>query len=187
MGFPEMFAVKRDSALAQNPVGSAWAKQCYAFVHMCLYGEGQRYQKGFIKFLTRLVQEEPSEALFKECFGESYRSMGASLRGYVNAAAYKSMEWNAGKGSKGFADFAPITLHDASQADVGRIKGETFALAGYRDAAQIELITAYRRGERDARLLAALGLFENTSPARRGVSGAGAFTVYRSRSSGRQW
>ncbi|WP_438482437.1 tetratricopeptide repeat protein [Oleiharenicola lentus] len=162
MGFPEMFAVKRESRLAQNPIGSSWAKQCYAFVHMCLYGEGQRYQKGFLKFITRLTKEEPSEALFKECFETGYRSMGTTLRSYVTGAAYKSMEWNAGKGSKGFADFSKIVPREATQGEVGRIKGETYTLGGHRDEAQRELITAYRRGERDPRLLAALGLFEQS-------------------------
>lgn len=161
MGFPEMFAVKRDSMLARNPVGSSWAKQCYAFVHMGLYGEGQRYQKGLLQFLTRLQKEPLSEPLFKECFGAGYRSMGASLRGYVTGASYKSMTWKAAKGSKGFADLAPIVLREATQAEVGRIKGEAYLLAGHRGAAQAELFTAYRRGERDPQLLAAIGLFED--------------------------
>src|SRR6185369_6107009 len=33
----EMFNVKAESDTARNSVGSAWAKQCYAFVHYCLY------------------------------------------------------------------------------------------------------------------------------------------------------
>jgi hypothetical protein len=160
MGFPELFAVKRDSALARNPVGSAWAKQCYAFVHLCLYGRGHNYQSGFLKFVARLAKEEPSEQLFKECFGVSYRSMGATLRGYVNGASYEMMEWRALKGSKGFKGLEPVVLREATQAEVGRIKGETYLIAGHRERAQVELVTAYRRGVRAPELLAALGLFE---------------------------
>ena len=43
-----------------------WGKQAYAFVHMCLYGRGLKYQKPFLQFITRLDREPLSEALFKE-------------------------------------------------------------------------------------------------------------------------
>lgn len=160
MGFPELFAVQRDSALAKNAIGSSWAKQSYAFLHMCLYGSDRRFQKGMLTFIKRLGNEPASEALFKECFGVSYRSMGATLRGYITGATYRSMDYRALKGEKFFSDQLPLVIRDATQSEIGRIKGETYLLAGHDEAAQQELVTAYRRGERDPQLLAALGLFE---------------------------
>jgi hypothetical protein len=139
-------------------LGSNWAKQSCAFVHMCLYGEHQRYQKGFLTFITRTAKEAPTEALFKECFGVSYRTMLIEIRGYIDVTSYKSLEWNS-KG--GFPEPAPIALREATQSEVGRIKGEAFAMAGRTDAARAEFIAPYIRGERDPQLLAALGLYDH--------------------------
>src|SRR5207302_1840995 len=53
-----------------------WSAECYAFVHMCLYGRGQRYQAGFVKFVGRVASSgTPTEEVFRECFKKSYRDM----------------------------------------------------------------------------------------------------------------
>ena len=43
MALDKMFAVTRESPEARNTIGGLWAKQCWLFVHLCLYGENQRY------------------------------------------------------------------------------------------------------------------------------------------------
>ncbi len=185
MPFPEMFAVTHDSAIARNPLGSNWAKQSCAFVHMCLYGVGQRYQKGFVNFLLRTstMKEPPTEALFKECFGVSYKSMLIELRGYIDFTNYKSLEWNAKGG--GFPEPAPIVLRAATEAEVGRIKGDAFIMAERMDNARVALVAPYARGERDPNLLAALGLYErsagNDERARKFLEAATAGKVVRPR------
>lgn len=156
----EFFSVTRDSPTAINPVGSLWAKQAQAFVHLCLYGEGQRYQKAFIAFVLRLQHEPPSEALFKDCFHMSYKSMGATLASYRDFTAYRTYKWRLKKGQTLPAPPA-VTFRDATPAEVGRIKGEALRLAGRNDAAHLALIAPYLRGEKDPRLLAALGLEES--------------------------
>ncbi len=159
----EMFTVTHDSPAALNPLGNnRWAKQCYAFVHMCIYGQNGRYQKPFAQFLARLSKEPPSEALFKECFKMSYKDMLDEIRGYLNVTNYKSQEFHAKKG-QGFEEPPPLVLRDATQAEIGRIKGEAFMLADHPDAARTELTAAYIRGERDPRLLAALGIFQHAA------------------------
>src|SRR5688572_4105735 len=40
--------------------GTFWNAQAYAFVHMCLYGRNQKYQRAFIQFVTRLSREHLS-------------------------------------------------------------------------------------------------------------------------------
>jgi len=159
MSFPELFAVKHDDPIARNAIGSKWAKQSTAFVHMCLYQTGQKYQKGFVTFITRTVKEPVTEALFKECFGIGYTAMLLELRGYLDFTNYKSLGWSSKKG-EGLGASAPLVLREATESEVGRIKGEALLLAGLNDAARTALITPYTRGERDPRLLAALGLYE---------------------------
>ncbi len=142
--------------------GTFWSAQCYGFVHMCLYGRGQKYQKGFIKFLSRLATEPPSEALFKECVGKTYKEMGLELRGYIDFTDYKSMQYTAKKGES-LPDPPPFTLRDASEAESGRIVGEVLRFGGHAEDARMALIAPYIRGERDPQLLAALGLAERLS------------------------
>lgn len=159
MPLPDLFAVERGSATATNPLGSIWAKESQAFVHYCLYGEGQRHQKAFITFLLRLQKEPLSEKLFKECFNKSYNSMLTDLRGYQQMAAYKAREWRMPKGQ---SNPPPplVPFREATQSEIGRIKGDTLRLAGHPEAAHAALVAPYIRGERDPRLLAALGLEE---------------------------
>ncbi len=172
----EMFAVTNESDTARNPLGSTWAKQCYAFVHWGLYGDNGKHQQAFLTFLRRLDKEPVSEALFKECFKQSYRDMGFTIRGYVEFTSHKVAGVAAKKGEK-LPEPPPFELREATDAEVGRIKGDVLRLAGHEDAAHLALIAPYIRGERDPQLLAALGLQEKAAgdPARaRGVLEAAA-------------
>lgn len=158
-----MFSVESNSDEARNSLGSTWAKQAYAFVHYCLYGDNGRHQKAFLAFISRLGRGEPaSEALFKECFGMSYKDMLLQLRGYILFTAHKAFEFQAKKGRE-LPEPPPLQLREATQAEVGRIKGQTLLLAGQPDASRLALIAPYIRGERDPQLLAALGLHERAS------------------------
>ena len=139
-----------------------WQAQAYAFVHMCLYGRGQKYQKPFLQFITRLDREPLSEALFKECFKMDYKKMALELRGYLDFTDHKYMQFTAKKGQS-LPEPPPFTLVDAPDAVVGRMKGEALRFAGRDADARNALIAPYVRGERDPRLLAALGLDEKTA------------------------
>jgi len=160
MDLGRMFSLPRASQELRNSLGSRWAKQCQAFVHLCLFGENKRHQKGFMRFLSRCTERQPDETLFRECFGIGYADMELALRHYIGSAFYASIEWNAGKGTKGLPAPADPGLREATQAEVGRIKGECSELAGHSEQAKREFITAFRRGERDPSLLASLGLWE---------------------------
>jgi len=160
--FPKFFAVSADSPEAINPLGNnVWAKQSYAFVHMCLYGRGKRYQKPFITFLSRLGKEPVSEELFKECFKMDYKKMLMELRSYVDFCDYQHQEFVL-KGA-GLGSGTPLALRDATQSEVGRIKGEAFAMGGHQAKAKAELTAPYIRGEREPLLLAALGHYERAN------------------------
>ena len=137
-----------------------WKAQCYAFVHLCLYGNNRKYQRPFLQFVTRVGEEGPSEGLFKECFGKTYRQMALEIRGHIQFTVYNAMRFEAKKGQRGLPEPPPVELRDAADADVGRIKGEVLRLGRHGDAARNALIAPFVRGERDPRLLAALGLDE---------------------------
>lgn len=139
--------------------GNFWAAQCYAWVHMCLYGRNQKYQRPFLQYLRRVQTEEVNEALFKDCFKKSYKDMALELRGYVNFTDYKAMQFKAKKGQE-LPKPPAITPVKAPDAIVGRLKGEVLRMAGHGEAASNALIAPYVRGERDPQLLAALGLDE---------------------------
>ena len=136
-----------------------WNAQAYAFVHMCLYGRGLKYQKPFVQFISRLEREPVSETLFKECFKIDYKKMALELRGYLEFTDHKYIQFSTKKGQS-LPDPPPFALRDAPDAVVGRIKGEAFRLGGHGAEARNCLIAPYVRGERDPRLLAALGLDE---------------------------
>jgi hypothetical protein len=159
--FAEMFAYTPTTK--SNPTEHAiWANQSYAFVHMCLYGEGRRYKEPFLTFVDRLKHGEPlSEALFKECFKKNYKQMATLLRSYANDAPHQSTTWKAKKGqNKNVFDLGPLDVRLATQAEISRIKGEALSLAEKTSQARDTLFLAYRRGERTPQLLAAIGLHE---------------------------
>jgi hypothetical protein len=139
-----------------------WEAQSYAFVHLCLYGRNLKYQRPFLQFITRLDKEPLSEQLFKECFKLTYKQMALELRGYLDFTDHKYMQFSAKKGQS-LKDPAPFSLLEAPDAVVGRIKGEALRLGGHDADARNALIAPYIRGERDPRLLAALGLDEKAA------------------------
>ena len=164
--------------------GTFWAAQCYCFVHYCLYGLNKKNQQAFIRYVYRLNDEEPTEALFKECFGKTYNQFATELRGHIGFTAGKKIEFRAKKGQE-IPEPPAVALKPGSDADVGRIKGEVLRLGGNGTAARNHLVAPYVRGERDPRLLAALGLDEKLAGqdarARKFLEAAAAAQVQRAR------
>lgn len=159
MPFERFFAIERNSSEAIETLGNnVWPQQAYAFVHFCLYGDQGRFQKPFAAFMRRLAHEPASESLFNECFHLSYDQMLVELRGYMDFTMHTYQVFRA-KGA-GLELPREIVLREATAAEVGRIKGEALELAGRTTEAGGFLLAPYVRGEHDARLLAALGLFE---------------------------
>jgi len=159
MPLEEFFAVEHGDPRTRNAFADTWAKQAQGLLHLWLYGEGRRYNKPFAQFVARSAREPVTEAMFRECFGMGYIDMLAELRGYIGFTAYQRQEFRARKGES-LPEPAPLVLRDATGAEVGRIKGEAQGLAGNHGPAHDELLAPYVREERDARLLAALGLSE---------------------------
>ncbi len=160
MPFPDFFAITADSPEARNPLGNnLWAKQAYAFVHFCMFGEDLRYKEALGTFVQRLAREPVSEPLFKECFKVSYADMQKQLRGYILRVKHKYQKYPLQKSDQFTAK--SIELRDATPAEVGLIKGDAQRLAGRLDTAFTTYRIAYLRGAREAPLLAGLGLTES--------------------------
>lgn len=161
----KMFSVAHGSPEATNTLGNnIWAKQSYAFVHMCLYGEKGKFQKPFAQFLQRIAREPVTEAMFKECFKMTYKQMLMQIRGYAESTYSEIKIYQSKKGGEDLIIAPkPLALREATQSEIGRIKGEALVLAGHREKAKTELSAPYVRGERDPELLAALGLYEKQS------------------------
>ena len=155
MPLGEFFAVGPDSEEARNPLGNnLWAKQAYAFVHYCLFGANLRHKDALVEFVGRLTQEPPSEELFRTCFKTGYKGMVDELNGYLRHTRHKYQQYPLQAADRVTAK--SIELVDATPAQVGLIKGDALVLAGHPEAAYGEYRNAYRRGSRDAALLAGL-------------------------------
>lgn len=159
MPLGQMLAVEHDSPTARNALGNLWAKQSYAFVHLCLYSGDASLQKSLLTFLRRLGGQPPTEALFQECFGKSYKDMQMEIRSHADFTRYKAVQLRLKKGER-MPEPPPPEFREATDAEIGRIKGDALRLAGNRAAAREALIAPYVRGERDPALLAAIGLNE---------------------------
>ncbi len=155
---PELFSVAAGSPVALHPVGSTWSAECYAFVHWGLYGEKGAHQQAFLNFVARSSREPVTEQMFKECFKENYKSMLLDLRGYIQYTTYKSTEVRRMQHQK-LPPIADFSFRAATQAEIGRIKGQAEVMAGHVDEGGEAMYNAYRLGERDPALLAALGLY----------------------------
>ncbi len=139
------------------------------FVHLCLYGRGLKYQKPLFVYLGRVKGGAGTQQVFRECFGMSYAQMRDELVGYAAFTDYRHIQFNAQKG-QGLTRPEAATLRAATPAEIGRIKGEGLILAGNRDAALLELLAPYVRGQQDNDLLAALALAELQSENRTRVA-----------------
>lgn len=146
-----------------------WFAQTELFVRWALEDEKGYWRERFWQFLDRSSQEPASEALFKECFGIGYEHGVALLKRYLLSAVLKPATWQA----KGSSDLPALELRDATPAELARLKGDWERLAAsyvrnhsssletpYLDQARHTLRRAYDQGDRDPRLLAALGLCE---------------------------
>jgi hypothetical protein len=158
MPLEKFFAVSYDSPEFLQPINGMFPAESLAFVHFCLYrGEG-KYQKPLFELVRRAGREPITEKIFKEVFNLDYTDMLIKLRGYVDGVTYTS---------KSVALPHPLVnptteLREATDAEVGRIKGDTLRLGSRLTEARVELLSPYLRGNSDARLLASIGLLDRT-------------------------
>jgi hypothetical protein len=157
--FGQFLAATQASPEARSPLGNTlWAKQAYAFVHFCLFGEDLRHRDGLIAFVGRLAKEPLSETVFRDCFKIGYKDMEKQLRAYLRYTKHKYQKYDLQATDRLTA--ASVELGDATPEQIGLVKGDALRLAGHREAALTEYYNAYQRGSRESSLLAGLGAVE---------------------------
>jgi hypothetical protein len=165
MPLDQFFAVAADAPETQSPLGNTlWAKQAYAFVHFCLFGEDHRHRAGFGKFITRATQGPVDEQVFRECFGIGYQEMEKQLHFYTAHPRHLWQKYTFKP--EELATLATPELRSATIDEVGLFKGDALRLAGKTDQAAKEYRAAYLNGARNADLLAAWGALEAQSGAK---------------------
>ncbi|MCF7686829.1 MAG: hypothetical protein K9M98_09650 [Cephaloticoccus sp.] len=152
-----------------------WRAQASLFIRWALDpvkaspdGAGVRAQ-ALWNFLQRSADGPVTEALFQDCFGQGYAAAEATLREYLPRALRNSYSLRTAQPIKP----PKFTLRNATPLEVSRVKGELTRLeigyvrarypgitASYIEQARRTLRMAYDTGEREPRLLAALGLCE---------------------------
>jgi hypothetical protein len=131
----------------------------HAFTHMCLLNKPERYEAAFSRFITRARLEPLSGKLFEECFGKSIQKLEKETIDFQDRVYHTGIV--PVKTIKAKLEYTPIELRDATDAEVGRIKGEALALLpNPKITPRLMLRAPYVRGERDPKLLAAIGLHE---------------------------
>ncbi|MGC4071038.1 MAG: hypothetical protein QM760_00655 [Nibricoccus sp.] len=159
LSFDEFFGVKRGDPQTLNTIGkNIWAKQCYAFVHLGLYGQNYRYKPAFEKLVARAKKEPVTPALFQECFGKPYEKFLVELSAYIQAPDYKHQQYII-KGKDRLTLPLP-EMRDATEGESERIKGDALRVAGKPAAIRPSALAAYIRGDRDPQFLATFGQAE---------------------------
>lgn len=119
MPLEAFFTARREDGSAPSP-DSVWAKQAYAFVHFCLFGNKLRYQEPMGKLATRLATEPMSEKLLKECFGFGYAKLEKELSGYIDYTRHSYQRYPL-KPDQRFKP-EPIEFRNATRAEIDLLK-----------------------------------------------------------------
>lgn len=147
---------------------SLWFAQAELLVRWALADQKGEWRAPFWKFLERCSTEPAGETLFQECFGFNFAHAENLLKQCLMTSIARAIAWHA-EGSTTLM----ISFRDATPSEIGRIKGDWERMATgyvrsnspaletpYLDQARRTFQRAYGRGERDAGLLAAMGLCE---------------------------
>jgi hypothetical protein len=158
----------RDPARGYEPI-EAWQAQAALLVRWGLEADRQAHRPAFWKFIERTAAEGLTEELFAECFGFDYAAAQARLTAYLPGAVRRELVFRPARPAK----FPPLALQNATDGQIARLKGDWERLEvpyvkniseplapKYLEQARRTLRRAYDRGDRDPRLLAALGLCE---------------------------
>ena len=147
-----------DTLTSAEPLGYEHETLASAFVHYGLYGDNGKRARGFVQLVARLEQEGPSDSLFLDTLGEDLARTEKRLAGYVHAVAnYRSIKLRGN-----LPEPPPITVREASQAEIARLKARLACAQGRPDLGLAMLRVGYLRGEREPAMLTLLATLEST-------------------------
>jgi hypothetical protein len=159
MPFEQLFAADSEGLEAAD---SPRARECYEFVHLCLFGSQMEFRTAFLNFAYLAAREPVTEALFRQCFKKGYEEMLTALWGYTDYAEIRGFKLQDDAGHP-MPAIPALALRQAADAESARVRGEVQRMAGRTDEARRSLIAPFVRGSRDPQLLAALGLAEHAA------------------------
>ncbi len=159
MPLEQFFAVAATDAEARNPLKhTIWAKQAYAFVHMCMFQFNGKLNDPMATFASRLSQEPLSETLFEECFGMSYAKMEKKLKSYIKRPNAKFHRIKLSEYSGLLAN--DVTFKEANPFEKARILGDALGISGRDEQALSTYYLANSADNKDPELIAAIGIAE---------------------------
>jgi hypothetical protein len=146
----------------------AWMSSAELLVR---WGLDEQNRDSFWKLVRRCSAEKATEPLLRDCVGGGYAQVDEWLRSYLSTAVKSPMTLSVPE----VKELPRWRIRNATPGEIARIKGDWERLEAnyvrakypelelhdrYFDAARRTLHKAYDRGERDPRLVAALGLCE---------------------------
>lgn len=165
----EMFAADTLAGGRSPKYLQTWRDQVALFFRWALDPQNPDAREAFWRFVARAAEEPATETMFEECFGFGYSDLRDRLSDYLVVAVKEPMRVEPGK----LLPLPKITVEQAAPDQVARLRGEWERLEigyvrtrhpeyakRYIDQARLTLRRAYDQGDRDPRLLAALGLCE---------------------------
>lgn len=174
MPMAEFFAHRRDRSAVVSRQEAAWRAQAAFFVRWAIMENDGANRAALWTLVDRLEREPASEALFQECFGRGYASVRNDLIDFLPTAvrAVNEGRWIQAPPTAGQSPARP-KLRPATDLEVARLRGDWERLEigyvrqnspavvdEYVAQARKTIARAYKQGERDPRLLAAMGLTE---------------------------
>jgi hypothetical protein len=163
---PRLVAAPPEAAEAYRRL---WGAEATLLVRWCLDEKGGNRRDALFQLADRASREPLTEALVRSCLGLDFGALRGQLARYLPRAAGQSLTLRPASPPESLT----LNLQRAAPADVARIKGDWERMEAayvrptypemsgpYQAEAQRTFHRAYDDGERDPRLLAAMGLWE---------------------------
>ncbi|MBL9203121.1 MAG: hypothetical protein JNL39_21610 [Opitutaceae bacterium] len=148
----------------------AWQAQAALLARWGIEADGGAHRAAFWKFAERAAVHGSNADLFAECFGFDLAAAHAKLTAYLAVAVRRTAVFRIPRDAP---KPAPLALRNATDTEIARLKGDWERLEvpyvkrleprlaeKYLEQARRTFRRAYDRGDRDPRLLAAMGLCE---------------------------
>jgi len=143
-GFAEFFEVDRRATLLPifdpaTPDTPQFRMFCWAFVHICLYGENSKYTNNLAKFIQLLDAGQPTEQAFQTAYGVSTTKFADIIRDYADTGQYRLSVFKLTTKTLSKED---VQFQSVGDAEILPVKATVLLKTGQKDAARELLIRA---------------------------------------------
>ena len=143
-GFAEFFEVDRHATLfpifdPATPDTPQFRMFCWAFVHICLYGENNKYTNALAQFIQLLDAGQPTEQAFQTAYGVSTAKFEDVLRNYADRGDYKLSVFKLTTQTLAKED---VQFQSIGDAEILPVKATVLLKTGQKEAAKAILARA---------------------------------------------